>query len=265
MQITIKSGEELSKLLDALTKDIVDANIYYRLSAGLNISISDYQKEVSQSNTFWWLTTRAIKEAYLLRLCRIFDQHDRSLNLVNLLDTIQSNLHFFQELHFRERLKDNPFVEFLAEDVRIPSMEELQADIEFASDKNPIIEKLMLWRHNVYAHTGAKIALGKKGALDVNEISKEEMEHLLDECFSISNKYLNMYKATRWSRQIDGHDDYLSLFKLLHIGLEKYQADIQREMDSLKHKSVLFLTLFPSTSAALPSTLRANGVLGASG
>ncbi len=233
MEITIKSGAELSKLLDVLANDIVDANIYYQLFTGLDASIPHYADERNLSNTFWWLALRAIKEAYLLRLCRIFDQNEKSLNLVNLLDTIKSNIHFFQEPHFRERLKDNAFVDSLAEGVVIPPMSELQADMEFSSSNNLIVKKLMLWRHNVYAHTGKPTA---SGILEENPISKEEIEQLLDKCFSISNKYMSMYKASSWSRQIVGHDDYLSLLKFLRIGLEQNEANIQKELNSWNNK-----------------------------
>jgi hypothetical protein len=237
MKITIKSGDELNKLLDALATDIVDANIYYKLFAGLTNSIPDYPDERNLSNTFWWLTLRAIKEAFLLRLCRIFEQNSRSLNLVNLLDTIKTNRHYFQEPHFRERLKDNAFIESLAEGVVIPSVEELQSDITFASDNNPIVKKLMLWRMNVYAHTGAKTALGKfTDTLEEYSISEVEIEQLLDQCFLISNKYMSLYKASTWSRHILGHDDYLSLFKFLRIGLEKRESDIQHELNSWSTK-----------------------------
>jgi hypothetical protein len=178
MEIPIKSGEDLDKLLDVLAKDIVDANIYFQLFIGLLTSIEEYRKEIGQSNTFWNLAMQAIKEAYLFRLCRIFDQHDKTLNLVNLLDTIKSNLHYFEEPHFRERLKGNAFVGSLAEEAKIPSLKELKEDIEFASRKNPIVNKLIVWRGNAYAHRGAKVAMGKTGSLEA--ISKEEIELLLD-------------------------------------------------------------------------------------
>jgi len=232
MEIRINSGEELNKLLDALAKDIVDANIFYRLLTGVMAATSEFPREISQSDTFWWLTTQAIKEAYLTRLCRIFDQHSQTLNLVNLLDTIKANLHFFQEPHFRERLKDNAFVNSLAEGVRVPSIEELQTDIQFASLRNQIVLKLVLWRGNIHAHTGAKVALGKAAAVEANRIEEEEIELLLDQCFSMLNKYMVMYKATSWSRQVIGHDDYLSVFKFIRLGLEKYESDIQKEIDS---------------------------------
>jgi len=231
MKITITTADELNKLLDALAKDIVDANIYYKLFTGLVGSISEFSAEKNQSNTFWSLTLQAIKEAYMIRLCRIFEQNNSSLNLVNLLDTIQSNRHFFEEAHFRERLKGNAFIESLAENVTIPSIDELQSDIEFVSDRNPIVQKLTKWRMNVYAHTGAKIALGKLDSLKVNSITEDEIEQLINQCFIISNKYMSLYKATTWSRQIIGHDDYRSLFKFLRMGLEKHEADIKKDVD----------------------------------
>jgi hypothetical protein len=53
MNITIKSADELDKLLDALAKDIVDANIYYKLYIGLTNLIPDYSDEANLSYTFW--------------------------------------------------------------------------------------------------------------------------------------------------------------------------------------------------------------------
>jgi hypothetical protein len=171
MNITIKSSDELNKLLDALAKDIVDANIYYKLYIGITNSISDYSDEMNVSKTFWFLALDAIKKAYLFGLCRIFEQNSNSFNLVNLLDTIKANRHFFEEPHFRERLKDNAFVESLSENVTIPSIVELQSDMEFASDNNLVVQKLTKWRMNVYVHTGAKIALGKTDSLKENSIT----------------------------------------------------------------------------------------------
>ena len=228
MKLRITSGAELGKLLDALAKDIVDANIYYRLFVDLMTSIDEYGKEVRESYTFWWLTVQAIKEAYLFRLCRIFDRTSKALSLVNLLDTIKANLHLFGKPHFRERMKGNAFVDSLANGARVPTIDEVQADVEFASLRNPVVNKLWEWRGSAYAHTRAKVALGETGALE--DISPAELKELLDRSFSIFNKYLQLYKATTWSRQMIGHEDHQALFKLLRLGLEKYRADIRKEL-----------------------------------
>ncbi len=237
MEIRISSSEELEKLLDSLALDIVDANVYYQLFKALNESIPEFHKEFAQSNTFWYLTIKAIYEAYLTRLCRIFDQHSQSLNMVNLLDTIKANLHQFEESNFRERMKGNAFVDSLADVSRVPTLAQIDADIEFSSQRNEIVDKLMLWRGNVHAHKGAKVTLGKAKRVESNQIVVVEIELLLDRCFEMLNRYMSLYKATSWSRQAIGHDDYLSLLKLLRQGIEKREADIQRDYDSWKDRS----------------------------
>ncbi|OLP20347.1 hypothetical protein BST81_01020 [Leptolyngbya sp. 'hensonii'] len=161
MKINVKTGDELNRLLDNLQQEIVYANIYYRLYWDLNDALRSHPEEFAQSNTFWVLTFDALQDAWLIRLCRVFDtQCNNNLNLVNLLETIKENLHFFNEQNFRERLKDNAFVNSLAECDRVPDQAQLDKDIEFAK-ADPLVEKLRIWRNNIVAHKGSKFVLGK--------------------------------------------------------------------------------------------------------
>ena len=233
MEITIQSREELNKLLDVLARDIVDANIYYRLWISLSEATKEYPAEFAQSPTFWCLTMQALKEAYLTRLCRVFDQNTDTLNLFNLLDTIKANSHFFEEPHFRERIKENAFVSSLAKDARIPALAELQTDIAFSRSKNPIVLKLNQWRGNFHAHLGAKVALGKAPFMKARVIEQAEMDNLLEECFRILNRYTSLYNASSWSRQIVGHDDFHSLLKFIRRGIASYDTEIQAQLKSL--------------------------------
>ncbi len=174
MEIKIKSGDELSKLLDALALEIVDANIYHRLYTDLVDSIKDNARGFTQSNTFWSFTIDSLHDARMIRLCRVFDQESKTLNLFNLLETIKANVQFFEQKHFRQRLKENAFVDSLAEVDRIPNESQLQKDIWFASDQNPLVKKLMIWRNNIIAHRGAKVSLGKDEILADNPLSQQE-------------------------------------------------------------------------------------------
>jgi len=236
MEIKIKSPDELNKLLDALALEIVDANIYYRLYSDLVDSIKDNTREFSQSNTFWSFTLDSLHDAQMIRLCRVFDQKSNSLNLFNLLETIKANVHFFDEKHFRQRLKDNAFVDSLAEDDRIPNKSQLDKDICFASTQNPSVKKLMIWRNNIIAHRGAKVSLGKDEILADNPLTQQEIETLLDECFTIFNRYSSLYRAATWSRKVVGHDDYQSLLKFVKLGLQKWDEDIAKELQELRRK-----------------------------
>lgn len=236
MEIKVKNSEDLNKLLGALAQEIVDANICHRLYCDLTSSIKENAKAFSQSNTFWNFTFLSLDDARIIRLCRVFDQESSSLNLYNLLETIKANLHYFKEDHFRERLKENPFVELLARDNRLPDKGQLNKDIWFASRKNPLVRKLILWRHNIIAHLGAKVSLGHNQVLENNPLSKEEIETLLDESFLIFNRYSSLYSATTYSRKVVGHDDFKSLLKFMNLGLQKWDENIENEIKKMKRK-----------------------------
>jgi hypothetical protein len=62
------------------------------------------------------MTLSAHMDATLLQLCKAYDLYDGkpTLNLRNFLETIQANLYLFDEPNFRERLKENAFVDSLA-------------------------------------------------------------------------------------------------------------------------------------------------------
>ena len=93
----------------------------------------------------------------------------------------------------------------------------------------------MIWRNNIIAHRGAKVSLGKDEILADNPLSQQEIETLLDECFTIFNRYSNLYRASTWSRKVVGHDDYQSLLETLKLGLQKWDEedeDIEKKLRS---------------------------------
>jgi len=87
VEIKIKTEEELKLLFETLSKEIVDASIYHQLLYGLMESKQKNQQAYNESNTFWYLTFQALNDARMIRLCRVYDTHSKSLNIVNLLDT----------------------------------------------------------------------------------------------------------------------------------------------------------------------------------
>jgi hypothetical protein len=229
MPLKIKSHDQLEKLLDSISQNAVDANIYFTLFKDINAAIPEYSREYAQSGTFWYLTIQAIKEAYLIRLCKVYDSHAESLNFSNLLLLIKANSRYFIDGSFRERLSSNPFVESLAKADRMPDPAQLDRDIVFSSRENPIVAKLLLWRHNSYAHLGGKVALGNVSVLRDNPLSAEEIEELLNRAYEMANRYLNLFKATTWSRTIVGHQDFKSIFSFIRTALESHDAKLEAE------------------------------------
>lgn len=69
------------------------------------------------------------------------------------MDTIEAHQHIFDEAGFRERLKNNPFVDSLATDARRPNPAHLQADkLLVSEDSSTRVKKLMMWRHLFVAY-----------------------------------------------------------------------------------------------------------------
>jgi hypothetical protein len=226
MEIKIKTGEDFSKLLDVLAYEILEAYNYHQIYCNVMNSMKDHTRAFNQGNTFWTFTIAALHDAVIIRLCRIYDQESSSLSLVNLLETIKSNLHLFTEQYFRDRLKDNEYVDSLADRERVPSEQELEEDIAYSSNSNPLVHKLTIWRNNFIAHRGAKVSLGKAEILENNSLLRTDIENLLDKSFTICNHYSSLYRASTHARQIVGINDYKSLLNLINLGLDKWDKNI---------------------------------------
>lgn len=146
MKIAIKDATQFHTLPNALIGEFTQARDHFRQVRDLDSARSEFLTAFAQSQTFWHLTRRAHLDATLQRLCKAYDQHKTSLNLRNLLDTVEANLYVFDEAGFRERLKHNPFVESLAKDVRRPDLAELRADKLLVSEGTDArVKNLMMW------------------------------------------------------------------------------------------------------------------------
>ena len=208
MQLTIKNSAEFEKLLDAVAEEIMHANFYFRLHLDLYDAIDEYVNEYNQANAFWRMVFQSLADAAVLRLCRVYDTHQKSISLPNLLDTIKANLHIFDVEDFRQRLKDNPLVESLAQSARQPDVKQLNEDIQYTSDQNPLIQKLLIWRNNILAHRNAgNVIKGRNVVIDY-PFPKSEISGLLENGMAIVNRYSKLFREVSYSSEMVGQDDY---------------------------------------------------------
>ena len=201
MKIEVADSAEFKRLLQALVNDLIDAHDYFRLHQDLNAAIPDYQVEFNQSAHFWTFTTRALMDAALLRLCRAYDPLDNKPNLTlrNFLDTIEANLHFFDEPNFRDRLKTNPFVDSLAAAPRKPDATQLRKDLVTVSDNDPSVKKLITWRHMYFAHRSRSSALDLAGFAAQNYFPFAEIKALIDNGLRVANSYSGLFSAESYT------------------------------------------------------------------
>lgn len=231
MQITVRDAGQFDTLLNALIGELTQAQDHFRLIRDLDAAHTEFARAFNESQTFWYLTRRAHLDATLQRLCKAYDQNRSSLNLRNLLDTIDANQHHFDEAGFHERLKDNRFVNSLATTARRPDPVQLQEDKRLVNeDSNPLVKHLMMWRHLVVAHrdTGKLlkgVELGTQYPLTFTDV-----QALLDDGLSIVNRYSILFIATSHARQIIGHDDYLKVLQAVRAQLDAHEVRVQKQI-----------------------------------
>lgn len=210
--IPISSSVEFGKLITALSGDVVDAHVHWRMHCDLHEAIQTQPIVWSQSRTFWHLTLSAHAETALEHLCRVFDQEQSSLHLLSWLKTIKDNISLFETSEFKQRLAGNAFIDNLAELPRIPDLAVLEADIVDCSGDNDLVRKLIVHRGNTVAHRSAKLAVsGKPLPLDL-ALTVEDIEALLSRALTILNRYCQLFAAETYSVNMIGRDDFQYVF-----------------------------------------------------
>jgi hypothetical protein len=224
--IPIANSADFGKLITALSSDIVNAHVHWRLRCDLDEAIQAQPIVWAQSRTFWHLTLTAHAETAVVHLCRAFDDNKSALHLQSWLKTIKENLHIFEISEFKLRLSDNAYVESLAEKPRIPDLATLEADISDCAPTDPLVKKLIIHRGNTVAHRNAKLAFsGKPPPLEL-VLSDEDFETLLLRARTVLNRYCQLFAAQAYSVGMIGRDDFKFIFSSVVSAVERANSFI---------------------------------------
>jgi hypothetical protein len=231
--IPIKNALQFTRLIEALSKDIVDAHIHYKLYVDLLKAREEHPLVMQQSPAFWGLTLKSHLSSSLLHLSRAYDQQKNALHLNSWLLTIKTNFSFFETENFRERLKENVFVESLAASSRRPDIQTLEQDILLCSPKDELVKLFLLHRHHIIAHTNAWNAADGKSIGSTKPLSFENFEELLSRAITILNRYSNLFEASTYSTNVIGRDDYQYIFKSIEDAVKRSEEEIDRQISHL--------------------------------
>jgi hypothetical protein len=191
--------------------------------------VNEFVRELNQSPAFWSLTMSAHREVALFRLGRLFDQQNGALSLPSLVHTIAANLHLFEVERFRERLKDNPFVQSLSEGARRPDSDALALDAEQVSDSDPLVGRLAAVRNRVLAHRDPRVVLG--AVEDPSSVlSAADIDALLSRAAGIVNRYSSMFKANTHMMSMFGQDDFRRVLEHIRADVDAINARIDDEI-----------------------------------
>ena len=234
MKLRLDSADEFRCLLSALLNELVDARFHFTLHQNLVGAMKEYAEEFGQSLTFWNLTLGALIDAALIRLCRAYDTHSGSvLTLRNLLEAIRVNLTIFDEPNFRERLKGNAFVDSLASDLKPPDHAQIQKDIAAVSVSDPLVNKLVLWRHNYIAHRSSEGVLNPQKLSAQHPFLFAEIDQLLSRAMEIGNRYSLLFDATAHATMMVGKDDYSFVLTALREQRKRRKKELDEEWKRL--------------------------------
>jgi hypothetical protein len=177
-------------------------------------------------------------DACLLRLCRAYDTHAQSLNLRNLIDTIEDNMVWFDEPEFRVRLKENLHLDSLASIPRRPDAAQLVKDRAFVTaDGNPLVKTLVQWRHNAVAHQSVHHALNPAAFVSHNELLFSDIQLLAEEGMRILNRYSSLFQARTDMPRMIGNDDYKFVLDAVKEKLKAIRAAFDAEVQRYRTPS----------------------------
>jgi hypothetical protein len=172
-----------------------------------------YQKALSQSQTFWYLTVRAHHETAIFRLCRAYDQDSDALALKGFLETIKAQPNFLPKPKLFHRVDPK----------------QLGEDLAWASFKtNKLVKHLMMWRHKVYSHRDVGKTLSGTMA-DEFPLREEEVRLLLSRGLDIVNRYNGIFFAAHFAREILALDDYERVLRIVEDQIEVWEARVKAE------------------------------------
>jgi len=227
------TSTELNNLVEALSSEIVYANIHFRLYKDITGSV-EFENELNQSKAFWGLTIQAHLDVAVFRLCKIYDKQPKSLNLEKLLKTIGENLHLFAVASFKERQGNHPLIDSLSELERVPDPTQLQIDLEYVSNENTLVKKLQYWRNNYIAHISETISRQSIDIASGNPLTVDEISELIEKSSEIFNRYSSLFNATSHSTLIVGHDDFKWVLKSVRAHKELLEEQFRKEYQKIK-------------------------------
>jgi hypothetical protein len=236
-RIPVESEAAFATLLTSITEDTVTATVHWRLCKDLWASVPEFVMELNQSPAFWSLTFNAHREVALFRLGRLYDQQSGALSLPSLVDTIVANQHLFDDVHFRERLKNNPFVESLAQSARRPDESMLAQDAASVSEcSDRLVKRLLAVRNRVLAHRDPRVALGRVSDPS-SGTGDADIDTLLDRAATIVNRYGIMFRAGSHLMSIIGQEDFKQVLKHVRRSIEVYEKQIADEIAQAQHET----------------------------
>lgn len=229
MVLDIHDAIEFQRLFDSLVRELVDANIVFKLHMDLDRSTARFGAAMDESWTFWFLTRQSTLDAAAYRLCKVYEQATDSVNLRNLLETIQARPERFLPEEYAKRVHAK-----LAEDPPNLDPAQLAKDIAFATAaSNPLVKNLLILRSNFFAHLGASLIRSGESVVNKYPLAKGDIGQLLGTGMEIASRYSIAFRAHSYMSRMAGQDDFVQVLEAVNERVIKIESDRDEQLRRL--------------------------------
>jgi hypothetical protein len=114
-----------------------------------------------------------------------------------------------------------------------PDQAQLQKNIEAVSASDPLVRKLVMWRHNYVAHRNSHFTLNPKKFDAQYPLLFTEIGVLLDRALEIGNRYSLLFDASAHATMMVGRDDYLNVLQAIREHVQAYERRLEQEWKRL--------------------------------
>jgi hypothetical protein len=215
----IQNVGDLKRLVDTLAIDLGRVHDYLELFHNLNrVARRRFALAVSQTPTFWYLTSRALSDAALAILSRVYDQTNRDdvVTVRTLLEAIEARPAYLPAGASRITRRK------IRADIRSVSKEHSQTVDHFAT-----------WRNKLYAHRDLSRTLNASQLMIDAPLTYRDLNTLQRRATRIVNRYSVMLFGSAFSRRIIGADDYVTLLGVLQKAAVEARRSTQAEFRRL--------------------------------
>jgi hypothetical protein len=229
MLMDIRDAVEFQRLFDSLARELVDANIVFKLHADLERSAARFRTAMNESWTFWFLTRQATLDAAAYRLCKVYDQDSATVNLRSLLQTIATRPQLFLPEEYAKRADAK-----LAEDPPNLDPAQLAHDIAFVTAaSNPLVQNLAVLRENFFAQLGASLLKSGESVASEYPLTTDDLAELLGTGMEIANRYGIAFRARSYLNRMVGQDDFLQVLQAINERALKLASDRDEQLRRL--------------------------------
>ena len=211
--LKLETPEQFGRFLHILWDELYWANFYYDMFKETGRLCTEHKDVFSTSPFFWHFTLKSHCQTALVYLHRVYDQNKQSFNLHRFLLTVGENRRIFDSTAVRARRAGDSHVEDLIRSIGVLDLAQLDRDIAFSSNTNPMVANLNQWRDRITFHKDERELFRQKPFEDDHPLPFATIEQLLEGGFRILKRYWEYFDTTQPSLGCREWNDVKFLFE----------------------------------------------------